>query len=411
MTISGLQRSKKPLMSGRDVHEPHRVSTTLELLFDLTFVVAIASSAAQLHHEVSAGHLGTGLLGYATGFLSIWWAWMGFTWFASAYDCDDAGYRVMTMMQMVGVLILAAGVPKAAHGDFTTAVIGYSVMRIGLLVLWLRAAHGDPKRRRTCLRMAIGIFVCQALWVARLWLPAGYFLPVFLVVGVLEAIVPVWAFMAGPTPWHAHHITERYGLFTIIVLGECVLGATSALSALIESRGWTIEVAMVGLGAMSLIFSLWWVYFLVPSAQALHAHRERVLGWAYGHVLVYASLAALGAFLGVVADQLRIGGSIGGGHGPEGAAISPTLVIALVASAVIVYLLTLAWINRRVTQHRGRFAWMLVPCIILMIAVVVAVANGLQLAIAIPLLALGPIYLIVMVEREFVVRPETFRIL
>lgn len=269
------------------------------------------------------------------------------------------------------------------------------------------------------MRFAAGIFACQVLWAARLWLPQAWWLPAFLVIGLLEAVVPVWANKAGSTPWHAHHITERYGLFTIIVLGECVLGAATALTASIDSRGWSLEVALVGFGAMSLIFSLWWVYFLVPSAQALHAHRDRVLSWAYWHVLAFGALAALGAFLGVVADQFKRLKIDGDAHKPgepllsdaahATLAVSPTVAITLVVGAVIVYLLTIAWINRRVTQHQGRLAWMLVPCIVLLIAAVVAVTQGMSLALAIALLPLGPISLILLIERELAVRPGTFR--
>ena len=75
------------------------------------------------------------------------------------------------MVQMVGVLILAAGVPKIAQGDFATVTIGYAVMRIGLLAMWLRAAREHPEGRRTALRYALGIGGLQILWLARLALP------------------------------------------------------------------------------------------------------------------------------------------------------------------------------------------------------------------------------------------------
>jgi low temperature requirement protein LtrA len=66
-------------MRGRDPGEAHRASTSLELLFDLCFVVAVAQAAAQLHHALAEGHLATGLVGYAMVFFAIWWAWMNFT--------------------------------------------------------------------------------------------------------------------------------------------------------------------------------------------------------------------------------------------------------------------------------------------------------------------------------------------
>ena len=89
-------------MTARDPQEEHRTSSPLELLFDLTFVVAIASAAAELHHAISEDHVLPGVLGYLAVFFAIWWAWMNFTWFASAYDCDDALYRVLTVLMMAG---------------------------------------------------------------------------------------------------------------------------------------------------------------------------------------------------------------------------------------------------------------------------------------------------------------------
>src|SRR5262245_49251869 len=100
-------------MRARDPLEGHRAATPLELLFDLTFVVAIAAVVPEFAHTIVEDHPVQGLVGYLFAFFAIWWAWMNFTWFASAFDCDDALYRVLTMVQMAGVLVLAAGVPAA----------------------------------------------------------------------------------------------------------------------------------------------------------------------------------------------------------------------------------------------------------------------------------------------------------
>ena len=113
-------------MSGRDPHEPHRVSSPLELLFDLTFVVAFGVAASEFAHAMAAGHVGAGLAGFGFAMFAVCWAWINFTWFASAYDTDDWVYRLMTMLQMVGVLILALGVPQCTP-RWNTA--GTSTMR------------------------------------------------------------------------------------------------------------------------------------------------------------------------------------------------------------------------------------------------------------------------------------------
>src|SRR5688500_3700331 len=132
-------------MRERPTDEPHRASSPLELLFDLTFVVAVASITAQLAHGIAAGHGLEEVTPFLQVFFAIWWAWMNFTWFASSFDTDDVPYRLLTMVQMAGVLVLAAGVPAALeHGDYRAVTIGYAIMRAGLVACWLRAAIEDP---------------------------------------------------------------------------------------------------------------------------------------------------------------------------------------------------------------------------------------------------------------------------
>jgi len=189
-------------MMARRPDEEHRTATVLELFFDLCFVVAVAQAAAGLHHQVTDDHIGEGVLGYALVFFAIWWAWMNFSWFASAYDTDDIPYRLTTLVQIAGALILAAGVPRAMDGrDFGVITFGYVVMRLAMVTQWLRAARADAQRRPCCLRYAAGITVMQIGWVARLALSdEGWALAAFAVLAVAELAVPIWAERAAPTP-------------------------------------------------------------------------------------------------------------------------------------------------------------------------------------------------------------------
>jgi low temperature requirement protein LtrA len=135
-------------MTSRDSEESHRASTPLELFFDLTFAVAISEAASGLHHGLVGGQVRNVLIGFPLVFFAIWWAWMNFTWFASAYDTDDAVYRVAVFVQMAGVLILAAGVPRA----LTDLAAGFAVTvpaAIYLVSVWavhVRAKPPGPMR-------------------------------------------------------------------------------------------------------------------------------------------------------------------------------------------------------------------------------------------------------------------------
>lgn len=295
-------------MVARDAHEHPRASTPLELLFDLTFVVAVAALAAQLAHAIAADHLGAGLLGYLMVFFAIWWAWMNFTWFASAYDTDDVVYRLMAMVQMAGVLVLAAGVPAATEGDLRTVTLGYLVMRMALVAQWVRVAVEDPASRRTALRYAVAVCVAQAGWLVRLALvesgvlTGGWLLPAFAALVLVELVVPPWAERGGRTAWHPHHIAERYGLFTIILFGESVFAASTGVDVAVR-EGWTWSLTAVAGSGLVLMFALWWLYSLEPGGEALVVLRHRSYLWGYGHFGLFAALAALGAGLEVAVAQ------------------------------------------------------------------------------------------------------------
>jgi low temperature requirement protein LtrA len=106
------------------------------------------------------------------------------------------------------------------------------------------------------------------------------------------------------TPWHAHHLAERYGLLTIITLGEGVIGTVASLGAVVESQGWNVDAVLVAVAGIGLTFGLWWMYFTVPAGEVLHVHRERVFPWAYGHILIFGSIAGTGAGLHVAASYI-----------------------------------------------------------------------------------------------------------
>ncbi|MGH8876601.1 MAG: low temperature requirement protein A, partial [Stackebrandtia sp.] len=236
---------------------------------------------------------------YAMAFFAIWWAWMNFTWFASAYDVDDVPYRVLTLVQMAGALTMAAGIADAmAEHQFTVMVAGYVLMRLAMITQWLRAAACDPARRAATLRYAGGIAVAQLCWVGWLWIPAKAQIPFFLAFAVVEVLVPVFAERKTLTPWHPHHIAERYGLFTIIVLGESILATTmSVQTARSEGSGGTELYALAGTGLV-IVFALWWIYFDQPAPDLLSS-LAKAIKWGYGHLFIFAAVAAVGAGLQV----------------------------------------------------------------------------------------------------------------
>lgn len=360
-------------MGGRDPHEQHRAATPLELFFDLTFVIAFGVAGSQFAHEIAEAHFAAGLLGFSFAMFAVIWAWINFTWFASAYDTDDWIFRVVTMVQLLGVLILAMGIEpmfrslvEGRHVDNAVIVGGYVVMRLALVSQWLRAARQDPARRQTCLRYAKYLATVQLGWIAVLIIEADVLTTFLMVVPlyVLELATPYVAERKAPTPWHAHHIAERYGLLAIIALGECLIGAIETLRAIVANHGWTLDAALVGFGGTALAFGMWWIYFILPSGQALHLQRHRSYLFGYGHILIFAAIAATGAGLHVAAYYID-----------HEAHISAAVAVAVIAVPVALFKISLT----------ALFSFMIGPdrrVIAVTAGVVVVLAGSIALAAA-----------------------------
>ncbi|MGW3653962.1 low temperature requirement protein A [Streptomyces sp. NPDC000878] len=324
-------------LTARGRGESHRVASPLELFFDLCFVVAVAQAGVQLVHAVAEGHAGEGILNYAMVFFSIWWAWMNFTWFASAYDNDDVLYRIVTLVQIAGVLVLAAGISRAFEDhDFLIVWLGYLIMRLPMAAQWLRVARSATGAERTmALRYAGGVLLCLVGWLGLVLLPESARPWLFLVMALAELAVPVYAEKSFATSWHPHHISERYGLFTIIVLGEAIAAATVAVKSGVEENDALGELLPIAAGGLLIVFSAWWIYFSVPIHGHLRSNRQSFL-WGYGHYLIFASVAAIGAGLEVAVEQ-----GVGKAH------ISTLAASAAVTLPAALYLITVWALHSR----------------------------------------------------------------
>jgi low temperature requirement protein LtrA len=289
----------------RSADEQHRSATSLELFYDLCFVVAVSQASSELHHLVVERRFADAVIGFAATFFGIWWAWVNFVWFASGHDSDDVPFRLLTLVQIAGVLVLAAGVHDGmVELDFTTMTIGYVVMRLGLVGMWLRVARDQPSHRRRAMRFVVGITAVQVLWLLRLALPDGRGVAVasFAALAIIDLAIPIWAERAAPgQQFHAGHLAERFGLFTIIVLGEVILSSTIAVRESIDAIGIELDVLIVAAAALVIAFSVWWSYFGrddEPEVDRLHG----AFFWGYGHLPIFAGLAAFGAGVHVAVD-------------------------------------------------------------------------------------------------------------
>ena len=377
-------------MSGRDPDEMHRVATPLELLFDLTFVIGFGIAASEFAHQLAEDHVGAGLAAFIFATFSICWAWINFSWFASAYDTDDWVYRLTTMLQMVGVIILSLGLPamyasiaKGEHVDNRVMVAGYVVMRIALVAQWLRAAKQDPQRRAACLTYATVVTVAQLGWIAMIVVSTSV-AATFACAAVLVAFEMFGPWLAerrmGGTPWHAHHLAERYALLTIIALGEGVVGTVASLSAVVSAQGWTVAAVLVAVAGTGLTFGMWWVYFVVPQSQLLHVRRDLSFRFGYLHLVVFGAIVGTGAGLHAAAYYVE--------HHSKLDAVGTVLSVAIPVAIYIaaVYLLYMLLVKTLDVFH----LMLVVLSAGVLIAAVFLVAGGMSMANALLVVMLAP---------------------
>ena len=313
----------KPMVT-RDHTEQHRASTMLELFFDLAVVIAIASAASSLHHALSANHIASGLITFGMVFFALWWAWMNFTWFASRFDTDDAPYRIAVFIQICGALVFAAGIPKVfTDMDFSIGLLGFFIMRFSLISLFIRAALNSTEERTFCFINAFGMAICQAGWLIQvLYVPKTYQLSTFIFMALCELLVPYIAANWKSAKSHRHHLVERYGLLTIIVLGECLLACASIFQVL--ASNFSQDLAFASIGSLLITFCLWWLYF--ERSDYYSKQESRVtFTWGYGHIVIFASATIAGVGMVVVKDQLTGQAEIG----LQGAAMTVAIPVAI----------------------------------------------------------------------------------
>jgi low temperature requirement protein LtrA len=383
-------------LAGRDPGEESRTATPLELLFDLTFVVAFGVASDELARYLAEGTRWPAIGAFAFTSFAVAWAWVNYSWFASAYDTDDWVFRLATMVQMVGVIVLALGIEQAFASivegktlDNGVMVAGYVVMRASMVFLWAQVARDDPARRGPAGVYIRTIAVAQVFWVvlAVVDLPLEATFAVALLLIGLEMSGPLIAERRyGGTPWHAHHIAERYGLLVIITLGEGILGTVASINAVVHgSAGWTVTAAVVATAGIGLIFGTWWTYFAIPWAEVLQLHRERAFVWSYGHLVLFGALAAIGSGLHVAAYRVEHKTTLG-----------ETGTVLCVVVPVAIYVLAFYGLYAWFTRHLDPFHLSLLAGSAAVLGLAVgSAALGASLAVCLLVVMFTPIVTVV----------------
>jgi low temperature requirement protein LtrA len=256
-------------------------------------------------------------------------------------------------------------------------------MRLSLVVLWWQVSRHDPEHRPAAYTYMVTVGVAQIGWVllAISHLSVGAALALTTPLFAVEMAGPFIAERKRPTPWHAHHIAERYGLLVIITLGEVISGTVASLNVLVHGHGgWSVDAVLLTIAGVGLAFGCWWMYFAVPWAAPLVRHRERAFQFGYGHLAIFASLAATGA--GVHVAALRLG---------DKAEIGATATVLMVAVPFAIFVCVFYLLYSALMRTRDPFHLALLAATAFVVSVsIVLAAAGVNTAVCLVVLTLAP---------------------
>ncbi|EQC33243.1 low temperature requirement protein LtrA [Saprolegnia diclina VS20] len=328
-------------MTGRDPKERNRKSTPLEKLFDLTLVVALSAVSNVFATSMQHGdNLFQNTVLFIMLFFAVWNAWLPFTWFASMYDVDDALYRLATLGQMVGLLVVTDGIKY----DKSEVIAGYVILRLSLEgLLRGRAAIYDVRHRHLTVRSMAASCTVLVGWVVlfQATLSEEMFEAYYFVLGLLDIALPSLVAHSNEVRFHAHHISERYAEFTIIIFGECLLSLSHA-TVLHGAHGFSYDALAILIGSMLLLFLLWWFYFFIPFGHVMDANPAAAFRIGIGHFVIHCALAAFATGLYMIAHLANEHDASGSSSGSSAPVMSTQTASLMVAIPIGLFLFALA---------------------------------------------------------------------
>ena len=291
-----------------------RSATWLELFFDLVFVVTVAALAHLLEEDFTWTGIGT----VALIFLPIWWSWMELSYYGDLFDDNSVSYQWLMVLAMLVVAQLA--ITLRADGLRATDQVTLVFMALIFVswVMYLRAYLLYPDLRWFIRRFWGAISLSLGIWALSLFVPHPWQYVCWVVATLVQAL-------AGPTiyltrkdyPVQLSHMPERFGLFSIIVLGEGMV----ALTAVSEAEAFAWDIAWTELGAFALVVCLWKLYFYESSkdtiTEQLRSDTQRSTWhsfyYGYSHYFLYLAIILISVSLLMLIETSF--GHTHGGHG------------------------------------------------------------------------------------------------
>ena len=311
-----------PALRTDEEFELHRAVTWLELFFDLVFVVLIS----RLAHDLGENLDGRGLATFLVQFAAVFWVWNAFTYHAERFESEGLETRAFAFASLMAVAAMAIWSHNGLGDNATGFAFAYLSARFVNMAQWGRAAWHVAAFRPVALRFFSGYVVAAILILSglsgdddlRIWLWA-----VAVGVEVLSPALTVKHQSELPQ-LSTSKFPERFGLFTIIVLGEAIVGVINGLSEVHDEAGFESATIAAGVLGLAIVFGLWWVYFDFIARRPPHPTFRAALSWVYLHLVTVTTVTMASVGIGLVivdaqtsdlaqASRRLLGGSVGAG--------------------------------------------------------------------------------------------------
>jgi low temperature requirement protein LtrA len=273
-------------------YKEHHV-TWLENFYDLIVAIIVYQLSRDLNQDVSI----YGFLSFVALFIPVVWSWVGVTFYSTRFETDDLGHRLLMLLQIAVAAFMAVSVPDGLGKNSGWFALSYAIMRTILVIEYLRTRRHVPAARPLTTRYSIGFSIAAGIWFASAFVP----LPIrfiFWMIGLGVDIGTPLLFarqLSVQFAPHVQHLPERFGSFTIIVLGISILGVVNGIA----DHNWTApSIISAGLG-LGIAFSLWWIYFDTVDGSEIRALRENkqigiYVTWLYIHFPLIIGFTAFG---------------------------------------------------------------------------------------------------------------------
>jgi low temperature requirement protein LtrA len=234
------------------------------------------------------------VLGFVMLFIPVWWVWIGATFYNDRFDTDDVGQRVYTFLQILAVAALALSVHNGLGDASQAFALSYAAARVLIIFMWVRGGFYNPVARPLTNRYAMGFSVSLALWTLSVFVDPPWRFIMWGVGLLIDLITPLATLQIQRRlpRYSTSHLPERFGLFTIIVLGESVAGT---LRGAAEGPALALQTIVAGALGLAMAFALWWLYFDNVMDRPVRPGLFSFAGRTYLHLPLLMGITAIGA--------------------------------------------------------------------------------------------------------------------